>query len=294
MLNVLVVDDAPDFQASYRELLAEQGHQCSVASSRREALERWGRAQPFDAVILDKRLQGPEGPDDGLDLLEEARFAGAKVILVTGYAEPESIRRAFALGAYDYLEKGPLLPTLLRVKLEQIDELVRARQRGLPEGEARIEELWRTLRDGSVQERGRRLEDLLLSVMTSIPGLQESWRNLRTPSEELDIVLRNRIHDPFWMKLPSYLLVECKNWSRRVGTAEIAWFNDKLRDRPDARLGFFVAPEGFSEPVEEKLRGYRRDGHALVLIDGGDLDRLVREPDTRLAQLEALHARSSV
>jgi hypothetical protein len=34
-----------------------------------------------------------------------ARAPGAKAIMVTAFATPESIRRAFAAGAYDYLEK---------------------------------------------------------------------------------------------------------------------------------------------------------------------------------------------
>lgn len=294
MLRVLVVDDSPEFQTSYQELLLEQGHVCTIAGTRQVAAERWREEGPFEVVLLDKRLQGPSGPDDGLDLLADLRFWGAKVILVTGFADEASVRAAFAQGVHDYLEKGPLLPTLLRVKLEQIDELVRARDRGLPKSEERIRELWRMLRHGAAHARGRRLEDLLLSVMTSIPGLQESWRNLRAPTEELDLVLRNRIDDPFWQKQPSYVLVECKNWSRPVGTSEIAWFADKVRERPEARLGFFIAPEGFSESVGEKVRGYRREGLALVLVEGSDLERLVLDAVSRRKQLEDLHARFAV
>ncbi|MCK6548005.1 response regulator [Myxococcota bacterium] len=292
MLRVLVVEDLPDFQQSYRELLEQLGHRCTVASTRGEALSIWRSGQPFDLVLLDKRLQGKGGPDDGLDLFEEARFSSAKVILITAYADDTSIRRAFELGAYDFLEKGPLLRTLLKVKLAQIDELVRARQRGTPESEAMIHELWTTLGEGSNHQRGKKLEELLLRLMTSIPGFQEASTNLRTPSEELDICLRNLSEDPLWRRQPSYLLVECKNWSKAVGTAEIAWFSEKLRRRPDARVGFFVAPEGFSEPVEEDVRLYRaRDQLGMILVERASLDRLVREPTTRSEQLAELHAR---
>jgi CheY-like chemotaxis protein len=292
VLRVLVVEDLPDFQQSYRELLEQLGHTCTIADTRGEALSVWRRSGPFDVVLLDKRLQGKGGPDDGLDLFEEARFSSAKVILITAYADELSIRRAFELGAYDFLEKNQLLRTLLKVKLAQIDELVRARQRGTPESEAIIHELWNTLGEGTSQQRGKKLEELLLRLMTSVPGFQEASTNLRTPSEEIDICLRNLSEDPLWRRGPDYLLVECKNWSRPVGTAELAWFSEKLRRRPNARVGFFVAPEGFSEPVEEDVRLYRaRDELSMILVDRASLERLVREPTTRSEQLAELHAR---
>ncbi|MBI4820845.1 MAG: response regulator [Deltaproteobacteria bacterium] len=291
MLNVLIIDDDPEYQRVYRDLLEDEGYRSSFVASRIAAHEGWQRER-FDAVILDKRLQGAGGPDDGIDLLRELRFSGAKVFLVTAYADDDSIRRAFELGAYDYLEKGALQRTLLRVKLDQIRELVRARQRGLPEGDRVIRELWAQLHEGSSHARGRRLEDLILLILTSIPGLQEAWRNVRTPAEEIDIAVRNETVDPFWQKQPSYLIAECKNWSNKVGTSEVAWFADKVRDRRDACLGFFFAPEGFSEPVDEKIRSYRKEGLQMVLVDRPDIEELVAvSADRRSDILKALHAR---
>lgn len=292
MLSVLVIEDDVGFQETYRDLLDDLGYEARIVSSRSEAERLWND-HTYDVVLLDQRLQGNGTRDDGLDLLAEARFHGAKVILVTGYARPEAIQRAFEAGAYDYLEKNNNLITLLTAKLDQIRETVRAKQRLTSENDEIIQELWSKLREGSAQAKGRRLEELLVRLLTSVPGLVEAARNLRVPAEELDIVLRNDASTPFWAKQPTYILVEAKNWSRPVGTAEVAWFADKMRERPEARLGVFVAASGFSEPVAEKIRSYRKEGLTMVMIDDAELRRLV-DSDDRQAVLLEFHQAASV
>ena len=294
MLHVLVVEDDDQYQGVYRKLLEQQGDTFAVVASRDAARTAW-RAGRFDAVILDKRLQGAAGPDDGVDLLAEARFHGAKTILITGYADDESIRRAFELGAHEYLEKSAVLPALLRIKLDQIQTLVRTRQRGLPANHENIQQAWAQLGEGTAHAKGRRLEDLVSRLLESVQGFIVDRRNLRTETEELDLVLRNESQDPFWIKLPPYLLVESKNWSSKVGTPELAWFADKLRERPEARLGLFIAPGGFSKSVDDKALSYRKEGLTMVLVDRPDLEALVHaRSDQRTDLLKALHSRWAV
>lgn len=292
MLSILVIEDDVGFQETYRDLLDDLGYEADIVGSRSEAERVW-KDRTYDVVLLDQRLQGNGTRDDGLDLLAEARFHGAKVILVTGYARPEVIQRAYEAGAYDYLAKNENLITLLTAKLDQIRETIRAKQRFSSGNDQIIKELWSKLREGSAKTKGRRLEELLLRVLTSVPGLVEAARNLRVPAEELDIVLRNDASTPFWAKQPTYILVEAKNWSRPVGTPEIAWFADKMRERPEARLGVFVAASGFSEPVAEQVRSYRKEGLTMVMVDEIALRRLV-DSDDRQAVLLELHQAASV
>ena len=69
-----------------------------TASTTAEAIAQL-EAADFDVIFVDQKLQGRAGPDSGLDLLSEIRRLQpeAKTIMVTGYASPESIERAFSL-----------------------------------------------------------------------------------------------------------------------------------------------------------------------------------------------------
>ncbi len=60
MSHVLIVDDEPSICWGFRELLADEGHQVSVAPSAEEALALIDEDAP-DAVMLDVRLPGMDG-----------------------------------------------------------------------------------------------------------------------------------------------------------------------------------------------------------------------------------------
>ena len=79
-----------------------------------------------------------------------------------------------------------------------------------------------------------------------------------------------------WDKESPYFLVECKNWSGKVENDAVVVLIDKLkRRRGRARLGFLVAPGGFTAGVLSKQEARRQQKHVVVLVDGNDLKRLV-------------------
>lgn len=101
-------------------------------------------------------------------------------------------------------------------------------------------------------ERGRALEDVIVYVFGSIPGVAVSMRNALNAfnSEEIDVAFWNdgdaaglRFFDPL-------LLVESKNWSVPVGSHELLVFDHKLMSRARP-IGIFVAASGITgDPVE--------------------------------------------
>jgi hypothetical protein len=81
--------------------------------------------------------------------------------------------------------------------------------------------------------QGRALENLIAYVFEQVPGIAITRRNTTNvfQSEEVDVAFFNdRVVGglPF---LPNIILVEAKNWSNRVGSEEVAWFDTKIRHR---------------------------------------------------------------
>lgn len=102
MSHVLIVDDEPGICWGFRELLTDEGHKVSVASSAEAALELADTTTP-DAVLLDVRLPGM----DGLTALEHLRkrVGDAPIIVMTAFGNLETACRAVDSGAFDYLTK---------------------------------------------------------------------------------------------------------------------------------------------------------------------------------------------
>ncbi len=293
--RILIIDDDADFVDGYRDLLGRDGYVVESAATEAEANARIAE-RDWGVIILDQKLRGPGGPDSGLDLAAVAvRTAPeAKVIIATGYAEPSSIKRAFALGVYDYLQKDQLFEHFLRVKVRNAMEVWRERHLaalGVEQREAEIVQTWKDAQaETDSQKKGALLERLMLLVFRSIPGFEHAQVNRQNALEEIDVVVQNNSTDPLWQKEGSYLLIECKHWSKPVGVPELKLFRQKIEDRyRRSALGFFIAPGGYADTV--KVEAWtRRSGDSLVVLLGKDeLDQLVASRD-RNALLKKFHA----
>jgi CheY-like chemotaxis protein len=298
--RILIVDDEPTFLEAYRDVLGSEGYLVETATDRDAALDYLGQGE-WDLVLIDQKLQGAGGPDSGIDLLAEVPNScpGARPIMVTAYASDQAIERAFASGAYDYLEKNQHFEALLKAKVRAALAAPRERRLGLllQRGQTQtiLVELWRQV--GTVQDanrKGKLLEDFMLLLFRSVPGFVTLEPRRRNDREELDLVIRNESEDPVWRKESAYILVECKNWSKPVGVDEYRQFLFKLeRRRGRCRLGFFAAPQGFTKPFYGELRAERKEEMMVVPLDGTDIESLVQSPD-RNGQLKELLDRAVV
>lgn len=291
--RILAVDDEETILEIYRDMLIPLGWDLQTATSYVEATDRLDEGD-WSVVLLDQRLKGADSPDtEGLGLIQEVdrRSPGAAVIVVTGYASPEAIERAFDAGAYDYVEKTPSFETLLRVKIEHAMDV--QRQRWLVHAsDTEARELWAQMsKEANSQRKGRLLEDLVELLLKSVPGFVVKGRR-KGLDEELDLIVRNESTDPWWSKEGQYLIVECKNWSRPTDPKELTHFLGKLDRRfGRARLGFFIAAGGFTRGFRSWLASERKSDHLVVPVARADLQELV-ESSSRSELLKEFHQRA--
>ena len=163
------------------------------------------------------------------------------------------------------------------------------------ETERAIQGSWAQLRaEVDKNRKGRALEDLLALLLKTIPGFDRLDTRLRNEIEEIDIVVQNNSTDPLWQKESPYLLVECKNWSKHVGTKELRDLWGKMDGRYDrCRLALLVAPGGFADPVLSALLSKKEKGTLVLLLGPGELDQLVSSKD-RNATLKEVHRRAVI
>ena len=137
MANILVVDDELGMRQFLTHLLQREGHVVRVAENGNEALDVM-RGQPPDLIISDIRM-----PDmGGVDLLRAARemLPEVEVIMMTAFANVDTAREAFLLGAYDFVQKpfdNDLLKETVTRALEKIS-LVKEKEALLEENKALI------------------------------------------------------------------------------------------------------------------------------------------------------------
>ncbi len=102
--RVLVVDDNEDAAISLAELVTLFGHSAEVANDGLAALER-ARANPPDVVFCDIGLPGMSGYDVVKALRGDETLRRAQIFAVSGYAQPEDLRRCAEAGFDGHLAK---------------------------------------------------------------------------------------------------------------------------------------------------------------------------------------------
>jgi len=113
--------------------------------------------------------------------------------------------------------------------------------------------------------KGHALEDLVCYLFTRVPGISIARRNQTNVfhSEEIDVALFNEKHRLGLAFLPHLILIECKNWSQPLGSADLAWFDHKLRQR-GLSFGVLVAMEGITGDAEQKTAAQQVIATALA------------------------------
>lgn len=109
MINktILLVDDEPDFRFSMSLILKGHGFKTVEAGNGIEALEKLAFLEkqecPVDLIITDLRM--PEM--DGLELLKNLieQKAKAKLLIMTGYGERETINKLTQMGLSTIINK---------------------------------------------------------------------------------------------------------------------------------------------------------------------------------------------
>ena len=110
-LRILIVDDNADSANSLAMILNLSGHVAEPVYGAAEALERAAALDP-EIVLLDIGLPGMDGYE--VARLLRRRGSSARLVALTGYGQPEDVRRARDAGFDTHLVKPVDLQHLLR------------------------------------------------------------------------------------------------------------------------------------------------------------------------------------
>ncbi|HWP18014.1 MAG TPA: ATP-binding protein [Burkholderiaceae bacterium] len=173
-VNILLVDDEPANLLSLTALLEPLGQRLVQANSGAEAL-RHVLDQDFAVILLDVRMPGMDGIETASLIRARKRSQATPIIFLTGMdSAPDRVFQGYSAGAVDYLTK-PVVPVILRAKVEAFIELERARARLRAE----------------VQERERAASEL--AALNRL--LEERNRQLADANAELDAFCGAVSHD---------------------------------------------------------------------------------------------------
>ncbi len=138
--------------------------------------------------------------------------------------------------------------------------------------------------------KGKRLEEFCAVFFGALPGVTVAYSNVENDkgSQELDLILSNAQLPEGLDMLKDIIFVESKNWKDPVGSAEVAWFDWKIRLGGDSFVdGVFVVAngitgrEGDSSAALDILQWANREGRRHIVISPEEMVTCKTAADVR-------------
>jgi hypothetical protein len=131
----------------------------------------------------------------------------------------------------------------------------------------------------TAHEQGRALEDLICYLIGAIPGIELIKRNVFNAfgTEQVDVAFWNNQSPDGLFFLPHILLVECKNWSKPVGSQQVSYFANLLQHRSSDH-GILVAANGITGVAEDLTRAHYEiamslaQGRRILIVTRSELE----------------------
>jgi DNA-binding NtrC family response regulator len=100
--HLIIIDDEPIVGRRLKQIFGKMGFDVEIFTNSLTAVQ-FMEKNSFDIVVTDFKMDEL----DGMQVLREAKRInpGARVIIITGYAKPETAKEAFKNGVFDFMVK---------------------------------------------------------------------------------------------------------------------------------------------------------------------------------------------
>ena len=192
---ILLADDDQSTRILLRLILQKDGYRVIEVENGQECVAAWQEHQP-DMILLDAMMPVMDGFDccEQLNQIEVGEFK-IPVLMITGLNDKESVDRAFAVGATDYITK-PIHPPVLRQRLARVLKAAKA-EKALKQNEALL--IQQNLK---LQSELDRAADYVQSLLPKPLDNKITIEQCFAPSAQLG----GDIFDYYWLD-PNHLVV---------------------------------------------------------------------------------------
>ncbi|MBF0293703.1 MAG: diguanylate cyclase [Magnetococcales bacterium] len=145
--SILVVDDSRSARELIRTHLEQEGYAVILASDGREAVRKF-REEACDLVVMDANMPVVDGYRACAELRKQPNGREVEILMATASDDDESVEKAFAAGADEYITK-PIHWVVLKKRIRLALDKRRA-QEEVAEGRARMEAIVNSAADAIV------------------------------------------------------------------------------------------------------------------------------------------------
>jgi DNA-binding NarL/FixJ family response regulator len=283
--RILIIDDE-SLQATnlQKAIMADRPGIFVDTASTIEDIDTKVRETYYNLAIVDLRMD--KFPKNGIDIIKEIIEINpfTKIIVVSAFT------KEYSEDLNDLIASGRMIAILDKEKFDVfrakvmsvIDSAVRSFDANTNANQKALESLFSEAKNEiDTYQKGKKFE-YFVTILFGQMGFNHIDTRFRDRSlNEVDLILRNELKDPFFQKFKQYILVECKNTSTNVDKNQFILFKEKLQQTAGlSDLGFLVTATGVKGTAyDEAIRVSDKD-FKIIFISSGEIKDLISSTDT--------------
>lgn len=281
--SILIIDDHERQAEELCEALRKSLKDCvlNYASDENDIMAKV-ITQYYSVAIVDLRMDGYT--IDGFTVMDQIMLANpyAKIIIVTAYMKDylprisEYISKGAILALSEKKDFGLWIPELSGLLNDYFNKDLN------PIAVQILENLYANAKnEKDLSKKGRLFEEFVVGLFRQMGFVHIENRVRDKAGNEIDLIVRNDLPDPFFSKFGRYIFVECKN-KPDVGFSknDFIVFNKKVSlSNGDSNLGVVFTSGHIKRTVYLEALRESEKGIKILYLASGEIAKLIHTPN---------------
>lgn len=281
--SILIIDDDETQARELCKALQNKLQECSFSYAFEESdIKAKVITQFYSIAIVDLRMDKYE--IDGFDVMDMVMTANpyAKIIVISAYLGEympklsEYMAKGILLGWSDKKDYDEWIPELTTIVRDYYSKDIN------PVAVQILEDMYAAAKnEPEATKKGKMFEDFVVGLFRQMGFAHIGTRVKDEASNEIDIIVRNDINDPFFSKYGRYIFAECKNKPEDgFSKYDFIVFHKKVSSsNGDSNLGVVFTTGHIKRTVY--LEALKESGNdiKIIYLSSGEIARLIHTPN---------------
>ena len=281
--SILIIDDQEKQAKDLCEALQTKLKDCSLRyASKEDDIMAKIITQYYSVAIVDLRMDGYS--IDGFDVMNQITTANpyAKIIIISAYMKDymlrvsEYISKGAILALSEKKDYGIWIPELTSIINDYFNKDIN------PIAVQILENLFATAKNETdTLRKGKLFEEFVVGLFRQMGFVHIETRVRDKACNEIDLIVRNDLNDPFFSKFGRYIFVECKN-KPELGFSknDFIVFNKKVSSsNGDSNFGVVFTTGHVRRTVYLEALRESEKGIKILYLGSGEIAKLIHTPN---------------
>lgn len=284
--SILIIDDEEIGASNLLKSLKKEFNEFNVEIAYKEDdINTKIHNNYFNIAIVDLRMDNFSKGVNGFTFINQIISLNpfAKIIIVSAFLSEyiDSLNKILSTGRVEAIIDKDNYDVFVNNIKDSVLNITRSFESNPNANSIALETIYSEAKnDINSYSKGVKFENFVTILFSQIGFNHITKRIIDKSQNEVDLIIRNEIKDPFFQKLSPYIFVECKNTIDSVDKNQFKLFRDKVKESNGlSKLGILITSSSFTRTTYIDAIRDSKDDLKIIFISNIEIERLIRMED---------------